>query len=56
MNHDPRMIEMVHNVALGGNDDLEQNHSMPIVLYTLGEHHSKYMNYFVVFPHLILKC
>ena len=23
MNHDPRMLQMVHDVALGGNDDIE---------------------------------
>jgi hypothetical protein len=25
MNHDPRMFQIIHNVALGGNDDIGMN-------------------------------
>ena len=32
MNHDPRTLQMVHDVALDGNDDIEMNQKTAYIL------------------------
>ena len=53
MNHDPRMLQIVHNVRLDGNDDIEMNQKKSYTFQARDGHHILFPHPYVRFTHIL---